>query len=198
MAWSPKTQIFSDTFGATEKFATGFRCGPDVTAQVQVRGSFGGTTDDIVVSIYGNLDPKTYSGTSVAIAAGGTNYTVGDILTMVGGVFETATTVRVLTLGGSDAVASIEVVEDGDYTETPADAITTSGGTGTGCTLNGDWEGDDWDTEVAESYTLLNQVNPMLKSSFLTNYYRLRVGVVGGSTDTNSAIINVRTWSRAR
>lgn len=65
--------------------------------------------------------------------AGGTGYTVGDILTITTG--GTGGTAKVLTLGGSGAVASVSLVTVGSgYTTGTGNA--TSGGTGTGATLN--------------------------------------------------------------
>lgn len=76
-----------------------------------------------------------------SVAAGGTGYTVGDILTIVGGT-GVAATVKVATLGGSNAVATIVAITAGNgtpgaYSVSPGtSAIATTGGTGTGCTLN--------------------------------------------------------------
>jgi hypothetical protein len=112
---------------------------------------------------------------------------------MVGGVFRTAATVRVTSVS-SGQISGIELVEEGDYSETPADVIQTTGGTGTGGGINGDWEGDDWDGDPIDSATLTNQVAPLLKTFIVKDVPRFRVGATGGSTDTNAAIINVRTY----
>lgn len=68
-----------------------------------------------------------------APTAGGTGYTVGDILTITtGGGNATAT---VLTLGGSNAVATVSILARGTGYSTGTGQA-TSGGTGTGATLN--------------------------------------------------------------
>lgn len=63
--------------------------------------------------------------------AGGSGYTVGDILTITGGT----ATAMVLTLGGSGAVATVSLVSTGSGYSTGTGQLTT-GGTGTGATLN--------------------------------------------------------------
>lgn len=65
--------------------------------------------------------------------AGGTGYTVGDVLTITTG--GTLGTVTVLTLGGSNAVATVSLTSPGSGYTTGAGKA-TSGGTGSGATLN--------------------------------------------------------------
>ncbi len=72
---------------------------------------------------------------SATVAAGGTGYTVGDTLTLVGGTFTTAATFNVDAESGG-VVTAVSVVVGGDYTLFPGDPVSTSGGTGTGATLN--------------------------------------------------------------
>lgn len=72
---------------------------------------------------------------SAAIAAGGTGYTLGDTLTLSGGTFGSAATFTVTGVSGG-VVTSVSVLYPGDYTTTPGNPASTTGGTGTGCTLN--------------------------------------------------------------
>ncbi len=72
---------------------------------------------------------------SAAVAAGGTGYTVGDILTVSGGTFGHAATLRVLT-APAGVVGTVEVVDPGDYSAAPSNPASTTGGTGTSCTVN--------------------------------------------------------------
>jgi hypothetical protein len=68
---------------------------------------------------------------SVSVNAGGTGYTVGDILTLSSG--DGTARVTVLTLTGS-AVATVSLTENGSgYTVASSN---TTGGTGTSCTIN--------------------------------------------------------------
>jgi hypothetical protein len=69
-----------------------------------------------------------------AVAAGGTGYAVGNVLTVVGGT-GTAATFTVATLSGS-AVATVTSTNAGSYSAVPTNPASTTGGTGTGCTIN--------------------------------------------------------------
>lgn len=69
-------------------------------------------------------------------AAGGSGYVVGDILAISGGTFEAAAQVRVATIGGGGAVTGVTVLDPGFYTVFPLSPAATTGGSGTGCTLN--------------------------------------------------------------
>lgn len=71
---------------------------------------------------------------SAVIAAGGTGYTVGDILTTAGGTSTFPATFKVLTAPGG-IVGTVSVVNGGAYTVNPTNPASTTGGTGTGCTL---------------------------------------------------------------
>ncbi len=72
---------------------------------------------------------------SATVAAGGTGYTVNDTLTVSGGTFGHAATFRVVTAPGG-VVGTVALIDPGNYTTTPSNAASTTGGTGTGCTLN--------------------------------------------------------------
>jgi len=91
---------------------------------------------------------------AAAVAAGGTGYTVGDVLTVVGGTKSVAATVTVATIsggGGTGPVATVTVTLAGNYSAAPANPAATSGGTGNGaCTLNL--------TVITKLVTLANQV----------------------------------------
>jgi len=77
--------------------------------------------------------------TAIAVANGGANYAIDDLLTVVGGTFGEAAVARVLTLSGS-AVATVEILDVGTYDPTlavPTNPVaTTTNGSGTGATLN--------------------------------------------------------------
>lgn len=68
---------------------------------------------------------------AVSVTAGGTGYQVGNVLTLATG--DADCTVRVLTLSGS-AVATVAIENSGNNYTTGTKA--TTGGTGTGCTIN--------------------------------------------------------------
>lgn len=72
---------------------------------------------------------------SATIGAGGTGYTVGDQLTVSGGTFSRPAIFQVVT-APAGVVGTVTLVDPGDYTTTPGNPASTTGGTGTGCTLN--------------------------------------------------------------
>lgn len=71
---------------------------------------------------------------SATVAAGGSGYVVGDVLTLSGGTGNVASTFRVATVS-SGVVTSVTVVEQGSYATAPTSPVSTTGGSGTGCTL---------------------------------------------------------------
>jgi len=72
---------------------------------------------------------------SATVAAGGTGYTLNDTLTVSGGTRSSAATFRVSAVS-SGVVTAVTLLTTGDYTTTPGNPASTTGGTGTGCTLN--------------------------------------------------------------
>jgi hypothetical protein len=95
----------------------------------------------IVVQNASPVIDYTASGNGIAMASGvvnaaGSGYTLNDILTVVGGTFTRAATLRAtgVTTG---AIDTVEVVDPGEYTVAPtltANAVT--GGTGTAATID--------------------------------------------------------------
>lgn len=80
--------------------------------------------------IHADMGATTALRTAV-IAAAGSGYTANDVLAIAGG---TGGTVRVLTVDGSGAVTSIQIINPGSGYSAATGAATT-GGTGTGCTI---------------------------------------------------------------
>ena len=85
--------------------------------------------------------------TAAAIAAAGTGYINGDIVLLVGGTYSEqaqliVTSVNAVT-GAVTGIAPYGYRESwsGCYSVTPANAVSTTGGTGTGLTLNMTWVG---------------------------------------------------------
>jgi len=77
--------------------------------------------------------------TSATIAVAGSGYVVDDILTVSGGTNEASgsdATFRVTSIDGSGGVTGVALENDGgEYTAIPSSPASTTGGTGTGCTL---------------------------------------------------------------
>lgn len=84
---------------------------------------------------------------SVTVTAGGTGYTVADILTLVGGTFSpNAAQVEVTAVSGG-VVTAVRVTNGGAYTVNPGTPVATTGGTGTGCTLTPTFASNGWTTD---------------------------------------------------
>lgn len=76
---------------------------------------------------------------SVSVAAAGTGYTVGDILTFNTGLSQSLnenSQVKVLTVNGAGGVTSAELYVAGSYVTNPPFPQTTTGGSGAGATFN--------------------------------------------------------------
>jgi hypothetical protein len=71
---------------------------------------------------------------AVAIAAGGSGYVVGDVLTLSGGTGTHSTTVEVTSVAAG-VVDGILLRDGGAYSVVPTSPASTTGGTGTGCTI---------------------------------------------------------------
>jgi hypothetical protein len=72
------------------------------------------------------------------IVAGGTGYTVGDVLTIVGGTFSAVGQLTVATVSAG-AVTSVTISAYGTYTVLPTNPVSVTGGTGSSATFNVNW-----------------------------------------------------------
>ena len=100
--------------------------------QTYLAGTAGPVTTAQTVSgtgIYRNNAPTT---TNIAT---GTGYSVGDILTLNGGISTTPATIYVSAVGGTGSIVSSVLLGMGNYTVAPTGAQSVSGGTGTGATF---------------------------------------------------------------
>ncbi len=112
-----------------------------------------GTSSDFVVLSNDVVEAATEESldTVDSIGAGGSGYSVGDILTLSGGTSTVAAQVEVTTVG-TDDVTGVRRYNDGVYTVTPGDPVSTTG-TGTGCTLNVSWVQNGWTVNRDTTYT---------------------------------------------
>lgn len=111
-----------------------------------INGFQGASNGDVDISVFRSADVQLIgcernsrgwdSATiaSATVSAGGTGYTVGDVLTIVGGTKLTAATLTVATLSGS-AVATVTVSNAGNYWTFPTEPVAVTGGTGSGATF---------------------------------------------------------------
>jgi len=88
--------------------------------------------------VQATASPVMFSGASSTVASGGTGYTVGDTLTVVGGTYTTQATFTVSAVSGG-VVTSITRVGGAGYSVLPSSPASTTGGTGTGATINMLW-----------------------------------------------------------
>lgn len=82
------------------------------------------------------VEPQPYNLSTVAVASGGTGYTVGDVLTVLGGGYTQRAQVTVTTVAAG-VVTAVAISTAGLYTLAPSGTLATSGGTGSGATLTG-------------------------------------------------------------
>lgn len=97
---------------------------------------------------------------TVAVAAGGTGYSVNDILTISGGTSTRAATARVTSVS-TGAVDGVELVDPGEYTVAPATSAAATTGGGTGCTLDTTNDNDRMANHLASLVGLLNATSPI-------------------------------------
>ena len=67
---------------------------------------------------------------------GGTGYVVGDILTVTGGTFTTAATLKITSIGSGGTITGVTVVNPGSYSSLTGITGAASGGTGTGAVFS--------------------------------------------------------------
>lgn len=94
-------------------------------------------------------------GQSAVVAAGGTGYSVNDILTLTGGTSTRAATFRVTGDTGG-VIDDVELVDAGEYTVFPTSPVSTSGGGGSSATLTVTSGADGYANLFGEMVGLLN------------------------------------------
>jgi hypothetical protein len=79
-----------------------------------------------------------FTGTAT-IQSGGTGYTVGNVLTIVGGTFSGQVGTYTVTGVSGGVITSISRTTGSGYSVLPSNPVSTTGGTGSGATLNLTW-----------------------------------------------------------
>lgn len=79
--------------------------------------------------------PQNYQASAVAIGTGGTGYAVGDTLQVVGGIGPITTELTVSSVAAG-VITGVAVSNAGEYTSTPSNPVTVTGGSGTGATFD--------------------------------------------------------------
>ncbi len=76
---------------------------------------------------------------AASLTAAGTGYAVGDVLNISGGTSTTSAQFQVSTVGGGGAITGFAIKTAGDYTATPANPASVTGGLGSGATFTITW-----------------------------------------------------------
>jgi len=106
--------------------ALGSGYGTQPTITISAPTTAGGVTATANASIY-------FGGGTVV--SGGTGYSVGDVLTVVGGSYSSQGQINVTGNSGG-VITSVTVTNGGAYYSFPANAVSVTGGTGSGATFN--------------------------------------------------------------
>jgi hypothetical protein len=115
------------TVTAITRTATGSGYSYPITITVSAPTTAGGVQAQVSLTSYGS---------SIAtVVGGGTGYTNGDVLTIVGGTPSGAATYTVTGVSGG-VITSVAPQNSGAYTTPPSNPVSVTGGTGTGATLN--------------------------------------------------------------
>lgn len=151
---------------------------------------------------------------AVAVALQGNSYQRGDVLTLSGGTFTRAATVRVTRVSGGN-VTAVELVDGGEYSVFPVGSTAaTTGGSGTGCTItmtkgaeieHGDqltidcpelFGGDDLGSGgVRATMTLFSGTDTQAASPYLSSNHVASAAPSGGSSGTGYATGDILTIS---
>lgn len=123
--------------------------------------------------------------TAVAINAGGTGYTAGDVLTVSGGTFSYAAKLRVTSVG-SGIITGVVVEEGGAYTANPSNPVSVTGGTGSGATFNLTFVSNGWTQRVWNQQAVSATV-----AAGGTGWTTGQVATVSGGTRTTAATFTV-------
>ena len=110
-------------YEAGKKPASGLFCTP-----TRIQDDYDGT---------GDTTTQSQKAFSVAVTAGGTGYAVGNVLTLPA---NTGPVVLTVTTAAGGIVSAVNITNPGSATKPgPAGAQSTTGGSGTGCTITVTW-----------------------------------------------------------
>lgn len=138
--------------GVRVRYGGAYTVDPTLTANAVTGGTGSGATMDLTMDGTGwTVDRRQYRGARATPAAGGTGYSVGQFLTVVGGTSTEAAVFRITQVSGGAVVAVTPVAPTqtgtnteatGIYTVTPSNpaSTTVNTGGGSGCTLTVGYE----------------------------------------------------------
>ena len=135
--------------------------------------------------------------TPPTINAAGTGYVVGDIVTLSGGTSSIAAQLEVLTVGGSGDVTSLKIAQSGVYTVNPGNPVSTTGGTGTGLTVNCTFVSNGWTTHRRSQEAASAAINAGGTGYAVNDTITVTSGLAAG-LEGNAVTLNVRRTGAAR
>jgi hypothetical protein len=80
------------------------------------------------------VEPLAYAAQVAVIDSGGTGYTVGDVLTVVGGQYAIPVELTVTAESGG-VITTLDITNAGSYTVAPSNPVSVTGGTGASATV---------------------------------------------------------------
>lgn len=116
----------------------------DYLSQVEIYDTDAETTEfsePFVLRVQKPVKPVR-SVASVVITAAGTGYSEDDIVSLVGGTYSQTASLVVASVDTGGEVLTVEVSGAGRYFEIPANAVTSTGGDGTGATFTVTWSSE--------------------------------------------------------
>ncbi|MFO0926215.1 MAG: Ig-like domain repeat protein [Gemmataceae bacterium] len=122
-------------------------------SSVRLSGAGNGATFTLAQTSLASLNGKNYRPSQVSgatIAAGGSGYTVGTILTVQGGTFTRAAQLRVTSVSAG-AITGVTVLDGGVYNGQPVGTVSVTSGTGTGATFNLSFAAAPWTLRVIDN-----------------------------------------------
>lgn len=130
---------------------------------------------------------------SAAVAAGGTGYSVNDILTVAGGTFSRSARFRVTSLSGS-SVNGISLADPGEYSVVPSatQSTTVSPAGGTGCTLTAFvGSSTSFSSVISHAVSLLNARSDISNASLDLSAATPLLTVAGAADNLGDKTLNV-------
>lgn len=136
---------------------------------------------------------------TAAVSAGGTGYTVGDVLTLSGGTKTHSATVEV-TAVSSGVVTAVKLRDGGAYSVAPTSPASTTGGTGSSCTITITTASTGWSASRDTTYTYnsVTEKEVILEGAGLAGADEIFVGlksytILNGITTAHNWHLNAMT-----
>jgi hypothetical protein len=95
-------------------------------------GGGSGATGEVTLTL---VDPSPLG----LVSSFGSGYSVGDVLTVVGGTSTQPARLQVRQVFGTGLVLTAAIIDGGSYTVIPASPVSVTGGTGSGCRISSIW-----------------------------------------------------------